>query len=308
MIVIIIDENDDDSGRPLRDKVKTGWNFFIFTKIAALTPSSLYLYRCIFIRGQLRPSWLGNIPFEWMGTSHLPHALVWENCLTPSKKHCKCFMSFSRHHNWNVITNCYLYGWRSSDPLPSLSLHCKDRKFSPGFDSIPYWDCDQKVFVGLTIFWKTKMKRIDTGFTVFLGGLVLLCGFTCKCGEIRNKMNCTGTYYCIVFVYLFSAYFFLVGDIWILIFSSATGGHFSNVRAHSIIFYSKYGQPIPGVLTQFPESQFYPNPTVKFKFYCRILIRYIILSQSLIWVWVLSNHKQGLFYPIPEILILSTYP
>ncbi len=49
------------------------------------------------------------------------------------------------------------------------------------------------------------------------------------------------------------------------------------------------------VATQFPESQFNPNPTVKIKFYWGILIWNIISSQS----WV---------YPILEVLILSSYP
>ena len=60
-----------------------------------------------------------------------------------------------------------------------------------------------------------------------------------------------------------------------------------------------------GVPTQFPESQFYPNPTVKF---IAVLIWNIIVSQPWTWVWILSNFNQGLFYPTPEILILSTIP
>ncbi len=63
-----------------------------------------------------------------------PHApkVVWENCLTHLRSIASVFMSFSRHCHWNLITNCYLYGWKSSDPLPPSIF-----TLSPGFDSIP---------------------------------------------------------------------------------------------------------------------------------------------------------------------------
>ena len=32
----------------------------------------------------------------------------------------------------------YLYETKRSDPLPPLSLHCKDRGFHPRFDAFPY--------------------------------------------------------------------------------------------------------------------------------------------------------------------------
>ncbi len=67
------------------------------------------------------------------------------------------------------------------------------------------------------------------------------------------------------------------------------------------------GSAMSGVATQFP-TQSRNLILIKFKFYCEILIWNIILSQFWTRVWILSNPNQGLFYPIQEILILSTFP
>ncbi len=51
-----------------------------------------------------------------------------------SRKHASVMMSFNDHLHGVFVNNFYLYKKKTSDPLPP-SLHCKDRKFSPNFDS-----------------------------------------------------------------------------------------------------------------------------------------------------------------------------
>ncbi len=48
--------------------------------------------------------------------------------------------------------------------------------------------------------------------------------------------------------------------------------HAFHVRPDLSDFLRHYILGNSGVATQFPESHFNPNPTVKFKFYCGILI------------------------------------
>ncbi len=61
----------------------------------------------------------------------------------------------------------------------------------------------------------------------------------------------------------------------------------------------------------FPSRNFiliHPSSIINFKFYYGIPIWGNMLFQSWTWVLILSNPDQNLFYPIPNILILSNYP
>ncbi len=45
---------------------------------------------------------------------------------------------FTSHIHGEILNFFYLYSIWVMDPLPPLSLHCKDRRFSPNFDGFPY--------------------------------------------------------------------------------------------------------------------------------------------------------------------------
>ena len=91
---------------------------------ATFTPSALYLYRSIFTRSHLWPPRPGNATLEWRGNSFYFHVLkvVWENCLRHLRNIASIYKSLSRCYHWNLITKCYLYGWKSSDPLLSPKI------------------------------------------------------------------------------------------------------------------------------------------------------------------------------------------
>ena len=52
---------------------------------------------------------------------------------------------FTSHLHGEFLNFFYLYNTRVTDPLPPLSLHCKDRRFSPNFDGFP--QCTEKFII-----------------------------------------------------------------------------------------------------------------------------------------------------------------
>ncbi len=60
-------------------------------------------------------------------------------CLVSTSRVSKQFIS---HLHGEFLNFFYLYNTRVTDPLPPLSLHCKDRRFSPYFDGFPKYCTD----------------------------------------------------------------------------------------------------------------------------------------------------------------------
>ena len=87
----------------------------------------------------------------------------------------------------DLIKNFYLYRQKFSDPLPPLSLHSKDRKFSPGFlvlHSIPGVTCylsslGLRLLKGLsicpTVEWAWNAWFIKLGLSTILTELLICC-------------------------------------------------------------------------------------------------------------------------------------
>ncbi len=141
--------------------------FYIYNvKIEPLTHSPLYLYRWIFTLDQFWASQTGSIPLKPRKPYPLPTGtkMVWENCLLHLGSTSSVFMSFPGQYLWDLIKNFYLYRWKSSDPLPPLSLHCKNRNFSPDFDSIP--KTGLKMFV--VVIPKEAMAGSDPATSIIL--------------------------------------------------------------------------------------------------------------------------------------------
>ena len=156
-------------------KSKPGENFLsLQCKDSHPYPLPLYLYRCIFTRGQLRLLWLGNIPFEWMGKSHLPPCIKSGRgkLFNMSKMHCKSlyviFKAPPLECNYGLIS--LRVEILRPHPPSIFTLHCKDRKFSPGFDSIPKGDGVLKtLFFNWDVLAKSQFQRGSTVHCIPMG-------------------------------------------------------------------------------------------------------------------------------------------
>ncbi len=105
---------------------------------------------------------------------HTCKVMVWRNCLGHIETCTNIFLSILCHFHSFFAMSSYLYDTNFSDPLPPLSLHCKDREFTGTFDAFPK----------MVVSRKLSRRHVSDGCKSF--GIVSVCVCVSFSAELTN--------------------------------------------------------------------------------------------------------------------------